>query len=49
MTENNLSSQSHTIKIDGASYYVTSNYIGKIPLLELFKQMLKRDIERLEN
>jgi len=34
--------------IDGATYEVTSNYVGNLTLLELFKQMLKRDIERLK-
>jgi len=39
-------SQLHTEIIDGATYNVISNYIGDIPLLDLFKKLLKRDLER---
>jgi hypothetical protein len=42
-------SQLHVETIEGASYEVVSNYIGDISLLDLFKQMLKRDLERLED
>jgi hypothetical protein len=34
--------------INGATYELTSNYNGDISLLDLLKQMLKRDMERLE-
>ena len=40
--------QLHVQTIDGATYEVVSNYVGDISLLDLFKQMLKRDIERSE-
>jgi hypothetical protein len=42
-------SQFHVEVIDGATYEVTSNYMGEISLLDLFKQMLKRDMERVED
>jgi hypothetical protein len=42
-------SQLHVETIEGASYEVVSNYIGDISLLDLFKQMLKRDLERSED
>jgi hypothetical protein len=38
----------HIETINGATYEVTSNYIGNISLLDLLKQMLKRDLERTE-
>jgi len=41
--------QTHIKTIGGATYEVTSNYIGDVSLLELFKRMLKRDVERLEH
>jgi len=41
-------SQLHIETIDGATYEVASNYKGDISLLDLFKQMLKRDLERPE-
>ena len=38
----------HRIEIiDEATYEVVSNYIGSVSLLDLFKQMVKRDLERL--
>lgn len=42
-------SQLHIETIDGATYEVTSNYIGEISLLDLLKRMLKRDLERSED
>ncbi|MCL2578790.1 MAG: hypothetical protein FWE32_02040 [Oscillospiraceae bacterium] len=36
----------HTEKVNGATYIVQSNYVGKITFLDLLKQMIKRDIER---
>lgn len=42
-------SQLHVEVIDGATYEVTSNYKGDISLFDLFKQMLKRDLERSED
>lgn len=42
------SSQFHIVTVDGATYEVTSNYKGELTFLDLLKQMLKRDIERLE-
>ena len=47
--ENSPVSQFHVEIIDGAKYEVNSNYVGKIPLLDLLKQILKRDMERQEN
>lgn len=43
-----LQSQHHVITVDGATYEVTSNYKGEVAFLDLLKQMLKRDMERLE-
>ena len=40
--------KTHVEVIDGATYEVTSNYIGNVTLLDVFKQMLKRDIERMK-
>lgn len=34
--------------VDGTTYEVTSNYIGDMSILDLFKYMLKRDIERIK-
>lgn len=42
-------SQLHIETIDGSTYEVISNYIGKLSLLDLLKQLLKRDLERPEN
>jgi len=39
-------SQLHVITVDGATYEVISNYKGDISLFDLFKQMIKRDMER---
>lgn len=36
----------HVTTVDGATYEVTSRYIGEIAFLDLLKQMLKRDLER---
>ena len=41
--------QVRSMEIDGAIYEIVSNYIGSIPLLELLKLMLKRDLEKSEN
>lgn len=41
-------SQLHVITVDGATYEVISNYKGDISLFDLFKQMIKRDMERQE-
>ena len=38
-----------SMEFDGTTYEVASNYVGNISLLELFKLMLKRDIEKTEN
>ena len=38
----------HVEVIDGTIYEVTSNYNGNLNLLDLFKKMLKRDMERQE-
>jgi len=38
----------HVEIIDGATYEVTSNYNGNVSILDIFKQMLKRDIERMK-
>ena len=46
MSKSSPTSQLHTQMIDGATYEVVSNYVGDISLLDLFKQMLKRDLER---
>jgi len=46
MSQAPTTSQLHTQTIDGATYEVVSNYIGDIALLDLFKQMLRRDMER---
>jgi len=32
--------------VDGATYQVTSRYIGDVSFLDLLKQLLKRDLER---
>ena len=40
--------KTHVEVIDGATYEVTSNYIGDRTILDIFKQMLKRDIERMK-
>ena len=40
-----LVSQLHIETIEGTTYEVTSNYIRDISLLDLFKEMLKRDFE----
>ena len=42
-------SRIHIETINGATYEVTSNYIGDISFLELLKQMLKRDLSRIES
>ena len=39
----------HSTEFDGTIYEVASYYVGNISLIELFKLMLKRDIEKLEN
>lgn len=39
-------SELHVTTVNGATYEVTSNYIGDISFLDLLKQMLKRDLER---
>lgn len=39
---------SHVVMIDGARYEVISNYNGSVSILDIFKQMLKRDIERMK-
>jgi len=44
-----IPAQVRSIEFDGTTYEVASNYVGNIPLLELFKLMLKRDIEKTEN
>jgi len=44
-----IPAQIHSTELDGTIYEVASNYVGNIPLLELFKLMLKRDIEKSEN
>ena len=41
--------QTHSEAIDGTTYEVTSNYVGSIKLLDLFKLMLQRDIEKEMN
>jgi len=38
----------HVEIIDGATYEVTSNYNGNVSILDIFKQMLKRDVERMK-
>lgn len=43
------SSQLHIETVDEATYEVASNYIGNISLLDLIKQLLKRDLERIDN
>ena len=56
MNQNNiLQSQSvqppkkrHVEVINGATYEVISNYVGNASILDIFKQMLKRDIERIK-
>jgi hypothetical protein len=51
MTETQTASpttQAHTVIIDEATYEVVSNYTGNTSLLDLLKQMLKRDLERPE-
>jgi hypothetical protein len=42
-------SETHIEIINGATYIVTSNYVGNITLFELLKQMLKRDFEKTDN
>ena len=42
------SSQFHIMTVDEATYEVISNYKGDISLFDLFKQMIKRDMERQE-
>ena len=44
-----MPAQIRSVEFDGTIYEVASNYVGNIPLLELFKLMLKRDIEKSEN
>jgi len=44
-----IPAQIRSIELDGTIYEVASNYVGNITLLELFKFMLKRDIEKSEN
>jgi hypothetical protein len=39
--------QLHIEKINGTTYELISNYKGKVALLDLLKQMLKRDLEKL--
>lgn len=41
-------SQIHVETIDNTTYEVTSNYMGAISLLDLFKQMIKRDVSKME-
>ena len=41
-------SRFHIVTINGATYEVTSNYIGDVSFLDLLKQILKRDLERPE-
>ena len=50
LPKNNVqSSPKHHIEIiDGATYEVTSNYVGDVSILDIFKKMLKRDIERMK-
>ena len=42
------SSKHHIVTVSGATYEVTSNYIGDVSFIDLLKQMLKRDLERPE-
>lgn len=37
--------QTRSEVIDGTTYEVTSHYAGSVELLDLFKLMLKRDME----
>ena len=39
-------SETRIVTIDGATYKVTSRYVGNIPLLDLLKQMIKRDLQK---
>lgn len=46
--ENQSTNSFHVEVVDGANYEVTSNYIGDVSILDVFKQMLKRDIEQIK-
>ena len=37
------------VTVNGAIYEVNSNYVGNISFLDLLKQILKRDLERLRD
>jgi len=39
-------SKTNIVTVDGATYIVTSCYAGKISLLDLIKQMIRRDLEK---
>ena len=39
-------SEFHTTIVDGATYEVTSRYVGDVSFLDLLKQLIKRDLER---
>ncbi len=47
-SHNRIQSRLNVEIVDGTTYEVTSNYIGDMSILDLFKYMLKRDIERIK-
>lgn len=46
--DKNIKSRYHEEVINKIRFEVTSNYLGKVSLLDLIKEMIKRDLEKLD-